>query len=870
MTIEKILLSPPNASVLSAWRKPCYLLIQNCFFTFVLAPLTIYELFFHTLGSPTNPLRYRSLRIILLFTALLPSITSWSMYLLYLIRSYSLFQNDQVEVKERRHQQFLLLQSITLISLSVYFTILLICRSWCDECSSSNDDSKEKVEFPMNWHCNPYASVPVFPLDTALKAMAIPVIFNLITKGKHPYLAYFSWFLCMSALVMSAIHLSSLPAIPIIIFYAICSNIIMIDNCRLQELLNDYFGTFTKELEEQQRITEAQKITEMREVIANVAHDLKTPLSSFMTGVELVADKIMEIEESRLISRGIKTSIGASRFSFENSIKEKVKASEEGIDVSTQRLSFSEQISSSSSSSSNRFRKEFSSFTNEILDLLYNMRNTNSFMLMAINRCIDFSKANSGLKLTPKLESVNLKEAIELPLNCMSNIQNRILIHFKQSSLSTSNICSHIITDKQWLQENLLCLLSNAVKYSTEGTVTVSIDLQSKTIPQPEIEERSSISITKQPPESTERTKNTTSMSASLSSSSSSSLSVMYRRLSFFPMKKYASILPSSKIVNEGNVVNNDFPNQTIFDVESLSTKLRAKEQLKVMKYLVIEVEDSGIGMSEEGMNKLFTPFRQAQRLAGGTGLGLYSLSKRIEALNGFYGVRKRSDGQQGSVFWFSIPYRPDHISNEIMKKLQLSSSGMMHSRRKVHEDEVTTFRMTQRVHGSEEHSPTKRDRKLKILLAEDTPSIAKVTTLMLKRMGHEVDVAENGQIALNMIISSYNQEGGVVNANRYDVVLMDLQMPVMDGLEATKRLREFENQLKLKRKDVNSSTFIDTNMRKEEGSINTFHQIIIGLTATTDEETFEEGRVVGIDDFLSKPFPPDLFQAKVDQILFR
>eukprot|EP00969_Alexandrium_andersonii_P052145 2289758-Alexandrium_andersonii.AAC.1 len=65
--------------------------------------------------------------------------------------------------------------------------------------------------------------------------------------------------------------------------------------------------------------------------------------------------------------------------------------------------------------------------------------------------------------------------------------------------------------------------------------------------------------------------------------------------------------------------------------------------------FVKVEVEDTGIGMSEEAMKNLFSAFKQAQRLAGGTGLGLFSLAKRIEALNGKCGVAARSDGQQGS-----------------------------------------------------------------------------------------------------------------------------------------------------------------------------------------------------------------------------
>ncbi len=74
----------------------------------------------------------------------------------------------------------------------------------------------------------------------------------------------------------------------------------------------------------------------------------------------------------------------------------------------------------------------------------------------------------------PRHETVNVMEALKMPLECMKNIQERILIVLNPIPRT---VCSHIITDKQWLQENVLCLLSNAVKYSSEGVVDITVDV---------------------------------------------------------------------------------------------------------------------------------------------------------------------------------------------------------------------------------------------------------------------------------------------------------------------------------------------------------------------------------------------------------
>jgi CheY-like chemotaxis protein len=112
----------------------------------------------------------------------------------------------------------------------------------------------------------------------------------------------------------------------------------------------------------------------------------------------------------------------------------------------------------------------------------------------------------------------------------------------------------------------------------------------------------------------------------------------------------------------------------------------------------------------------------------------------------------------------------------------------------------------------------------IKLLVVEDNLLNQKLIYLHLKRFGVDMDFADNGSIALEKIKS-----------NRYDVVLMDLMMPVMDGLEAC------------------------DNIRKEEKKTGE-HLIIIGLTANTFDADREKCLAHGMDEYMAKPFELDLF----------
>ena len=202
-------------------------------------------------------------------------------------------------------------------------------------------------------------------------------------------------------------------------------------------------------------------------------------------------------------------------------------------------------------------------------------------------------------------------------------------------------------------------------------------------------------------------------------------------------------------------------------------------------------VRDTGIGIAADSMDRLFRPFSQADsstsRLYGGTGLGLAICHRLAQGLGGRIWVE--SEPGKGSTFWFTIRCRagadlPPQVPRESDGAGKIEGAGL---------------------------SP------LRILVAEDNVINQKVALLLLERLGYAADVAADGEETL-----------AALRRQRYDVILMDVQMPGMDGIEAARHIRE--------------------EWPAEE------RPRIIAVTASALQEDRETCLSAGMDDFLSKP----------------
>jgi two-component system, sensor histidine kinase len=193
----------------------------------------------------------------------------------------------------------------------------------------------------------------------------------------------------------------------------------------------------------------------------------------------------------------------------------------------------------------------------------------------------------------------------------------------------------------------------------------------------------------------------------------------------------------AKKFTNEGTIV-----------VEG--TLQRSDEERAFIK---ITVKDTGIGMTQGTLAKLFTDFTQADasitRQFEGTGLGL-SISRRLVELMGGE-INVESEFGKGSTFWFIVPYI------EATSNVQARRSGQ-----------------------SAQASSFETRRSLKILVAEDNKINQMIIGKLLETFGHKYAIAENGVKAVKA-----HEEGG------YDLILMDVRMPEMSGLDATKLIRE-------------------------------------------------------------------------------
>ena len=222
----------------------------------------------------------------------------------------------------------------------------------------------------------------------------------------------------------------------------------------------------------------------------------------------------------------------------------------------------------------------------------------------------------------------------------------------------------------------------------------------------------------------------------------------------------------------------------------------KADERPKVR----FDVIDTGIGLSDEQIGVLFRPFSQADasttRRFGGTGLGL-AISKRLAGMLGGR-ITVASVLGKGSTFGLTVATGP------------LGGVGLVGDPSK----------------EADAHSDAREDRRVvpcRILLAEDLPDNRSLIGCLLHDAATEVSMAENGQIALEMALAAQQQ------GNPFDVILMDIQMPVMDGHEATRRLRA-----------------------------GGYKGPIIALTAFAMSEDCQKCIDAGCNDYLSKPIDPE------------
>lgn len=213
---------------------------------------------------------------------------------------------------------------------------------------------------------------------------------------------------------------------------------------------------------------------------------------------------------------------------------------------------------------------------------------------------------------------------------------------------------------------------------------------------------------------------------------------------------------------------------------------------------IFFEIEDTGVGISDSAISKMFTPFTQAdsstRRKFGGTGLGLSICKKLVEQMKGHMGVE--SAVGKGSKFYFYITLPIGNSESQV--------SSVQH------------------------RNVIPQERKIRVLVADDNTINQQIAVKMLEKIGVYADVVGNGLEALKALAE-----------RPYDLVLMDCQMPEMDGYEATRQIRT-------------------------SGQTASSHIPIIAMTANAMKGDAEKCIEAGMNDYLTKPMTLEKLEERV------
>ena len=265
--------------------------------------------------------------------------------------------------------------------------------------------------------------------------------------------------------------------------------------------------------------------------------------------------------------------------------------------------------------------------------------------------------------------------------------------------------------------------------------------------------------------------------------------------------KKVTKFILSDKM-RLGQILSNIISNSIKF-TENGTVRLNVSVENDDQKSQLIKLsfKDNGIGIKKKDLSLVFEPFVQGNYVAGsvGTGLGLSIVKELVNSMKG--SIELKSTIGKGTTIDITLPF-------------------------------IKCAPVQSKINSDEEMNRNEKDSSLSgktILVAEDNVFNQYLIESILQKWGVKTHIAENGQKAIELLTE-----------NAYDIVLMDFQMPIKDGIEATRIIR---TELHLKTP-------------------------IIGLSANTLEESIKESKDVGMDGYISKPIDRELLKNEISRLL--
>ncbi|GHT36434.1 hypothetical protein FACS189427_08030 [Planctomycetales bacterium] len=404
-------------------------------------------------------------------------------------------------------------------------------------------------------------------------------------------------------------------------------------------------------------------------------------------------------------------------------------------------------------------KKEKNSLSQE--QIIRIIRNSSRELLTIVDDILTFADLDSK-KVSLESKALSIKKLLgDIQMMFQSRIDEKPDIKF--SIKQNGQVPEYILGDLSHLRQILIHLVSNAIKFTEKGSIEILYSIQNMQQTQTFIESVTGTSLL-------------TSKTAALFRSSNDTLAVLRNFTSAHGSRHSSSFFSG----------NDSFP-------------------IMESEYLRIDVIDTGIGITQEKISSIFHPFHQADasytREHGGTGLGLGIAHELALLMNGDISVV--TEKGKGSTFTLFLPVQdPAQAEQNNAGFVNAASAREMKTRTfakikppfNASVSEKTKLEKSEVVNSTPETLPIQtadsiEKEKLplsgqKVLIVDDTVVNQLVAEIKLRDAGAESDIVANGSLAINKV-----QEAEKSNSP-YDIILMDMQMPVMDGFTATRQLR--------------------------------------------------------------------------------